>query len=39
MSMIATTLMSLEAALPRIGRLVRWRSAGPVPAAEGEVRR
>ena len=33
MSMIATTLMSLEKALPRIGRVARWRLAGVVAAA------
>ena len=33
MSMIATTLMSLEKPLPRIGRVVRWRLAGVVAAA------
>jgi hypothetical protein len=33
MSMIATTLMSLEKALPRIGRVARWRLAGVVAVA------
>jgi hypothetical protein len=37
MSMIATTLMSLEAALPRIGRLARWSLAGSVAAARREL--
>jgi hypothetical protein len=36
--MIATTLMSLETALPQIGRLVQWRLAGSVPAARRGVR-
>src|ERR687895_485736 len=31
MSMIATTLTSLETALAQIGRLVRWRPAGSPP--------
>jgi hypothetical protein len=33
MSMIATTLMSLEKPLPRIGRVARWRLAGVVTSA------
>jgi hypothetical protein len=37
MTMIATTLMSLEKALPRIGRVARWRPAGVVAAAGREV--
>jgi hypothetical protein len=39
MSMIATTLMSLEKTLPRIGRVARWRAAGIVAVAGRGVRR
>jgi hypothetical protein len=39
MSMIATTLMSLENALPRIGRVARWRLAAVAVAAGSGVRR
>jgi hypothetical protein len=38
MSMIATTLTSLETALAQSGRLVRWRLAGSVPAGGRGVR-
>jgi hypothetical protein len=39
MIMIATTLMSLEKALPRIGRVGRWRLAAVVAAAGSGARR